>query len=218
MNKNQLTLTIRRTLYDAEIVATALPLCPDIMLYLISPANMQRPFDSDEVHAILHNTPYWIFCWAGGQALAHYILRHPEHVAGKSILDFGAGSGVVAIAAAKAKAKKVIACDIDTHALDAVKANSALNHVHVDTCTALEDVSETVDVIIAADVLYDRENFHFIERFSTSAPAVLLADSRVNRIDIPPYRKVAEIYATTLPDLDDCEAYKNVAIYRATIS
>lgn len=215
MNKNQLTSNIRRTLHDAEIVATALPLCPDIKLYLISPDNMLRSFDSDEVQTILHDTPYWIFCWAGGQALAHYITRHPSRFAGKSVLDFGSGSGVVAIAAAKANARKVIACDIDPYALDAVKANSALNHVHVDICAALEDISETIDIIIAADVLYDQENFCFIHRFLTAAPEILVADSRVNRIDIPPYRRVTEIRSATLPDLDDDEAHKNVAIYWA---
>lgn len=216
MNKAQLTQNIHCTLSDAKIAATSLPLCPDIKLYLISPVNMERSFTHDEIQEILHNTPYWIFCWAGGHALAHHISNQPQQFADKTILDFGSGSGVVAIAAAKANARKVIACDIDPHALDAIKANAALNHVHVGLCTNLSEITEKVDLIIAADVLYDQSNFYLIKEFLTYAPEVLVADSRVNRITSASYQKVAEITATTIPDLDDYEAHKKVALYRAT--
>ncbi|MEZ5583685.1 MAG: hypothetical protein R3F37_13865 [Candidatus Competibacteraceae bacterium] len=60
---------------------------------------MERPFAGDEIQLILANTPYWIFCWAAGQALAQYLLQNPSLVAGRCVVDFGAGSGVVAIAA-----------------------------------------------------------------------------------------------------------------------
>jgi predicted nicotinamide N-methyase len=216
VNKAQLTRHIQRTLSDAKIVATPLPLCPDIKLYLISPDNMERSFSHDEIQIILHNTPYWTFCWAGGHALAHHISCQPDQFADKTILDFGSGSGVVAIAAAKANARKVIACDIDLHALDAIKANAALNHVHVDICTSLGEVTEKVDLIIAADVLYDQSNFYLIKEFLVYGSEVLVADSRVNKINSDFYRKVAEITATTIPDLDDYEAHKKVALYRAT--
>jgi predicted nicotinamide N-methyase len=215
VNKQQLTRHIHYTLSDAKIVATSLPLCPHIKLHLISPDNMERPFAHDEIQVILHNTPYWTFCWAGGHALAHHISCQPQDFANKTILDFGSGSGVVAIAAAKANAKRVIACDIDLHALDAVRANAALNHVHVDVCTTIDEVTEKLDLIIAADVLYDQSNFYLINEFLTYAPEFLVADSRVNKITSTSYQKVAEITATTIPDLDDYEAHKKVALYRA---
>jgi predicted nicotinamide N-methyase len=206
---------LQRTLPDARIVATPLPLCPDLQLYLISPANMQRPFSSDEIRLILNNTPYWIFCWAGGQALASYILQQPALVAGKCVVDFGAGSGVVAIAAKRAGARRVIACDIDPDALAAIAANAALNQVELETGTTLEGLGETVDLIIAADVLYDRDNFHHLHEFLERALAVLVADSRVKTISVAPYRKVAELTATTLPDLEDAPEHRQIGIYRA---
>ena len=66
--------------------------------------------------------PFWAFAWAGGQALARYLLDHPEMVAGREVLDFGSGSGIVAIAAAKAGAARVIAAEIDPFAAAAIAA------------------------------------------------------------------------------------------------
>lgn len=205
---------IMRTLPDANLVPTSLPLCPELKLYLIDPANMQRPFGTEEIGIILANTPYWIFCWASGHALAHYVLCHPELVAGKYIVDFGAGSGVVAIAAAMAGAARVIACDIDPDAIVAVEANAALNQVSVATCRSLAEVAAAPDLMIAADVLYDRENFHYLEELPHLAKEVWVADSRIKAIDLAPYRRIAEITATTLPDLDESEEFSRVKIYR----
>jgi predicted nicotinamide N-methyase len=102
--------------------------------------------------------PYWAFAWAGGQALARYLLDHPEVVAGRSVLDFGAGSGLVAIAAAKAGAASVLAAEIDHFAAAAIAANAALNEVAIAVTTA--DVLDTCDprweVVTAGDVCYER--------------------------------------------------------------
>ncbi len=215
MDLDRLTRNIRRTLPEAQIVATSLPLCPEIQLYLIDPDNMQRAFAIDEIQTILANTPYWTFCWASGQALACYLLQHKARFAGRRILDFGAGSGVVAIAAVMAGAAKVIACDIDPDALEAVRANAALNRVEVETCVDLVQLTEPFDLIIAADVLYDRENFHYLQEFLALAPEILVADSRVKSLELPPYRKVAELTATTLPDLDEPGEFRRIGIYQA---
>lgn len=215
MNEWTLIRNIQRTLPDAQIVRTPLTLCPELELFLIGPENMQRSFAGNEIQAVLDNTPYWTFCWASGQALAYYILQHREAFAGKRILDFGSGSGVVAIAAAMAGAARVTACDVDGDAIDAIQANAALNHVRVHTCVSLDELTETIDLIIAADVLYDRENFHFLEAFLHRAPEVLVADSRAKHCDVPPYRRIAEITTHTLPDLEECDEFKRVAIYQA---
>lgn len=217
MNASHLNRNIHRTLPDARIIATPLPLCPELSLHLIDPDNMQRPFNSDEIQIILANTPYWCFCWAAGQALAHYLLNNPEQVAGKTVLDFGSGSGVVAIAAALAGAAEVIACDIDADALDAIVANAELNQVSLRTCETLDTLIQPPDLIIAADVLYDIANRHFLELFLTQQSDVLLADSRVKEIDLPPYRKITEIHATTLPDLQEPDLFNRVALYRADL-
>ena len=102
--------------------------------------------------------PFWAFAWAGGQALARYLLDHPAGVAGHSVLDFGAGSGLVAIAAAKAGAASVFAAEIDHFAAAAIAANAALNDVAIAVTTA--DLLDTVDprweVVSAGDVCYER--------------------------------------------------------------
>src|SRR5262245_9823010 len=102
--------------------------------------------------------PFWAFAWAGGQALARYLLDHPEQIDGRSLLDFGAGSGLVAIAAAKAGAAAVVAAEIDHFAAAAITANAALNEVAVTVTTT--DVAGTFDprweVVAAGDVCYER--------------------------------------------------------------
>jgi predicted nicotinamide N-methyase len=215
VNPARLRHNLRRTLPDARLIETPLPLCPALRLYLIDPANMQRPFNSDEIPVILANTPYWSFCWAAGQALAYDLLHNPHLVAGKTVVDFGAGSGVVAIAAALAGAARVIACDIDTDACDAIAANAELNRVSLQICKTLDSLTGRPDLIVAADVLYDIANRQFLELFLTLEADILLADSRVKHIDLPPYRKIAEITATTLPDLQEPETLGQVAVYRA---
>ena len=214
MPKKNLTYNIQRTLPDAQIVETPLPLCPEMSLYLISADNMQRRFSVDETHRIIGTAPYWSFCWASGQAMASYIFAHRDLIEEKSILDFGSGSGVVAVAAAMAGAGEVIACDNDQAAIDAIKANAELNRVQVNTCESLVGISDSIDLIITADVLYDRENHHFLIEFLSMASLIFIADSRLKTLDVRPYKKIAEIETTILPDLSEGDEFKHVNIYR----
>jgi predicted nicotinamide N-methyase len=215
VNINILTKNIQRTLTDAHIVETPLQLCPDIKLFLLSANNLKRQFTSDEICVVQNSTPYWSFCWASGQAMAYYILRNIKFFEGKRILDFGSGSGVVAIAAAMAGAEKVVACDSDGDAIDAVRVNAMLNDVQIRTCKSLHDLSHCFDMIITADVLYDRENHSLLEKFLTYAPEIFVADSRIKTIDVIPYQKLAEITTTTLPDLHEGDEFNHVSIYHA---
>src|SRR5205814_8568090 len=102
--------------------------------------------------------PFWAFAWAGGQALSRYLLDHPAEVAGRFVLDFGAGSGLVAIAAAKAGAARVVAAEIDPFAAAAIAINATLNDVAVTVTTA--DVIGAADprceVVSAGDVCYEQ--------------------------------------------------------------
>jgi predicted nicotinamide N-methyase len=102
--------------------------------------------------------PFWAFAWAGGQALARYLLDHPAEVAGRSVLDFGAGSGLVAIAAAKAGAARVLAAETDHFAAAAIAANAALNDVAiaVRTTDLLDTIGPRWEVVKAGDVCYER--------------------------------------------------------------
>lgn len=196
----------------ARLEATPLPA---LQLYLLNPDYPQGDLDPEAVQRVMNNPLYWVFCWASGQVLAQYLLERPELVAGKRVLDFGCGSGVVAIAAAMAGASQVIACDIDPLALAATRANAELNRVELELVADFFAVEGPLDLIIVADVLYDRANLDWLARFIERAERVLVADSRVRDFDYPPYRQVARQSSCTLPDLDESAEFRGVRIYLA---
>lgn len=205
---------VQSLLPTARIESFALPELP-IELYLIN-ADFPRGRLPQEVALQLMEQPfYWAFCWASGAVLARYLLDNPELVAGKRILDFGCGSGVAGIAAAKAGAAEVIACDIDPTARTAAEANAQLNGVSLSLSDDFDNVSGEVDVILAADVLYDRDNLPWLARFQDKAKTVLVGDSRIKNFDFPGYRKLQEVDACTLPDLDESAEFRRVSIYIA---
>lgn len=215
MNPDTLIRNLARTLPRAGIVPTPLPLCPALKLYLIDPKTIAGPFFGDEIIALQDHPPYWSLCWPGGHALAYYILNNPEAFQGKKVLDFGSGSGVVAIAAALAGAKEVMAWDMDRDAQDAIGANTTLNRVRVQITPLLSDSMDGFDLLLAADVFYDQENVVLLTKFLDLAPEVLVAESRGKSIIIPPYRKMAVMKAKTLPRLEVYDFYERVSIYRA---
>ncbi|GAA1867902.1 methyltransferase [Asanoa iriomotensis] len=113
--------------------------------------------------------PFWAFAWAGGQGLARYVLDHPEVVAGRRVLDVACGSGLVAVAAAKAGAATVRAVDIDPLAIAAVGANAKANGVTVEAvCADILDGPADADVVLAGDVYYSQSfatrMFNFLRR------------------------------------------------------
>lgn len=211
---DHLTRTLRQTLSQARIVAETLPDCGGLQLYLLAADFPQDALSPEEMHAALHEPAYWIFCWASGLALARRILREPELVRGKKVLDFGAGSGVVACAAALAGAREVVACDIDPASLAACRANAELNRVPVRLAGDFFALREDFDLVLAADVLYDRANHGFLAAFLERAPDVLVADSRVKNLQVPPYVLTGEEDAETLPDLNEFDEFRRVRFYR----
>jgi predicted nicotinamide N-methyase len=133
------------------------PHAPEISLHVAEEATELWQKTEDELATIGLPPPFWAFAWAGGQALARYLLDHPERVRGKRVLDFASGSGLVAIAAAKAGAGKVEACDIDAFAAEAMALNAAANGVSLSV--RLDDLvgrDGGWDVICAGDVCYER--------------------------------------------------------------
>jgi predicted nicotinamide N-methyase len=105
--------------------------------------------------------PYWAFCWPGGQAVARYLLDHPQAVAGRSVIDFAAGGGVATLAAMKAGAASGVGNDIDRMALAAIRLNAEANGVHAGTdgsdWLAGPAARPEAEVVIAGDVCYERE-------------------------------------------------------------
>ena len=167
------------------------------------------------MHAVMRYPAYWAFCWASGQVLARYLLEQPAWVRGKRVLDFGCGSGVIAIAAAKAGARKVLACDIDPDAVLATRANALHKQVDIQLYSDFHQITEPVDIIIVADVLYDRDNLPWLGRFLQRADEVLVADCRVKNFCYPPYTLIAQQQGTTVPDLDEFDEFRDVRIYYA---
>jgi predicted nicotinamide N-methyase len=126
--------------------------------------------------------PYWAFAWAGGQALARYLLDNAELVRGRRVFDLGSGSGLVAIAAACAGAAEVTASDLDAMAVAAIGLNAEANGVSVAVLS--EDVVDgegvTADLVLAGDLFYEkpmaRRVMRFLERAVDRGAAVLIGD------------------------------------------
>jgi len=206
---------LRQILPSARLEVVRLPATPVIRLLLLNADYPQGDLSQEEMRRVMDNPLYWIFCWASGQALASFLLRQPQWVRGKRVLDFGCGSGVVAIAAALAGASEVIACDIDPLALQATRFNAGLNEVELTVTDDYFNVSGDIGLIIVADVLYDKSNFVWLQRFVERADKVLIADSRVKNFDHPPYRQIDRRDSFTLPDLDESAEFRDVRIYLA---
>jgi predicted nicotinamide N-methyase len=131
---------------------------PEIELHLACDAIALWGLTEEKLGELGLPPPFWAFAWAGGQALARYLLDHREIVRGKNVLDAASGSGLVAIAAMKAGAKSAIAADIDAFAAIAAKLNAELNGVAVAIIDG-DPVGKATDaeLILVGDVFYDRE-------------------------------------------------------------
>ncbi len=135
--------------------------------------------------------PYWAFCWPGGQALARYVLYNPSVVAGKTVLDFAAGSGVAALAAMPAGAHHAIANDIDALSLLAAQLNAQTNSHNIATdgrdLLALEP-DPAIDVILAGDVCYEKpmaaRAFAWLRKNAAAGKTVLLGDPGRNYLPV----------------------------------
>jgi predicted nicotinamide N-methyase len=134
------------------------PHAPEIRLHVADEITPIWKMTEDALGALGISPPFWAFAWAGGQAIARYVLDNPELVRGKVVLDFAAGSGLCAIAAMKAGAAEALACDIDPFCRAAIAVNSEANGVEVDCVIAdlLDGPPPTVDVILAGDICYEK--------------------------------------------------------------
>ncbi len=134
------------------------PHAPEIRLHVADEATSLWQKTEDELGEIGLPPPFWAFAWAGGQALARYVLDHPDLVRGRRVLDFASGSGLVAIAAAMAGAGSVEACDIDPFAEAAMRLNAEQNGVAIrPRLEDLVDRDEGWDAVLAGDICYERD-------------------------------------------------------------
>lgn len=191
----------------------------NIKLQLLAIDSEYLRLDAQQIGNFWQQLPYWAFAWAAGQGLAEYILANPELVKGKHVLDFGCGSGLVGIAAAKAGAKSVVCCDTDPSALLATQENARRNGVVVEVVRdwksdALKENPQVFDCLLAADVLYDLTSAGDLSRQCEGIPCWLVAETQYQ---LPPWsdlKKVGQTVATTLPVLDDFDQNLTVSIYQ----
>jgi len=143
--------------------------------------------------------PFWAFCWASGQALARFLLDHPEHVRGALVVDLGCGSGVAGLAASRAGAREVIAVDLDPVAREAARRNAAQNGLRIETSG---EPPAAWDLMLAADVLYETGLRDWVLGEARRGGPVLLADPQrtgTPKLDLP---ELLRLEARTFPDVD----------------
>jgi len=189
----------------------AVPLVPEIRLHLAEESLPIWQKSEEELGAMNVPPPYWAFAWAGGQALARYLLDNPGIVAGRSILDLGSGSGLAGIAAAKAGASRVVAADIDVFALEAIGLNASANAVSLEIRgdDMLDGVPAPFDVVLVSDLFYERALAARVLAFSDAAMAqgarVLAGDPRRSYFPADRFRAEAEYSVPVTRELEDAE-------------
>lgn len=195
------------------------PLVPDIVLHTADEAVPLWSKTEEELGEAGLPPPFWAFAWAGGQALARYILDHHKHVAGKTIIDLASGSGLVAIAAMKAGANRVFAYDIDAFARTAIVLNATENGVAIEPRgDDLLDGSSAPDTqtILAGDIFYERDTaeraFAFLSAQAMRGTTVLIGDPGRTYLPKDKLRKLAEYKVPVTRDLEDAEI-KNTAVW-----
>jgi len=195
------------------------PLVPEIGLHLAEESLPIWRKTEEELGEMGLPPPYWAFAWAGGQALARYILDQAGELAGKRVLDIGAGSGLAAIAAAKAGARDVIAADIDVLAVTAIGLNAAANGVTITATTDdwLSGVSPLADLILVGDLFYERplaeRVMAFCRRKAAEGGLVLVGDPRRSYFPADAFIAITHYEVPVTRELEDAEI-KRAAVWQ----
>jgi predicted nicotinamide N-methyase len=195
------------------------PLVPEIPLHIAEESVPIWQKTEEELGEMNVPPPYWAFAWAGGQALARYLLDNPGLVDDRCVLDLGSGSGLVAIAAAKAGARRALAADIDAFAVAAIELNAAANGVALET-TADDLLATPVagfDVVLIGDLFYERPLAERVLSFAGAAVAqgalVLSGDPRRSYFPADRFHILAEYSVPVTRELEDSEI-KHTAVWQ----
>lgn len=203
---------------NTELLAA--PLAPEIVLHLAAESLPIWQKTEDQLGEMNVPPPYWAFAWAGGQAMARYLLDNPDICRGRAVLDLGSGSGICAIAAAKAGAGRVLAADIDVVALAAIKLNGKANDVHIETTgdDLLARPGLRDGLVIVGDLFYERELadrvLGFIDSAKAAGCAVFIGDPQRSYFPRGRFEKLFEYQVPVTRELEDAEI-KRTAVWRA---
>ena len=194
------------------------PACPEISLWMATEVTPLWEATEQALMRVNLPPPYWAFCWAGGQALTRYILDNPDLVRGKRVLDFAAGSGATAIAAARNGAARVEAAEIDSMAAAVIPLNAELNGVNVEVLFG--DVVGTEcrwDVVVAGDVCYEQPMtehiWPWLRKLAADGATVIMADP--GRAYLPKHGllEIARMEVATSLELED-RTRREVVVYK----
>ena len=210
-----MTIANRAAFIRANTRLIAPPHCPELRLHLADDAVALWELTEEELGELGLPPPFWAFAWAGGQALARYVLDHPETVRGKSVLDVASGCGLVAIAAMKAGAARALAIDLDQFAADAAILNAEANDVIIEA--RAEDALARApgeEVILVGDLFYDRDiSPALLTWLRASGRDVLIGDPGRTYLPKDDLIKVAEYQVPVSRALEDAEV-KRTGVWR----
>lgn len=204
----------RRDFIRRNTRVLAVPQVPEIRLHLADDATELWLKTEADLGRLDLPPPFWAFAWAGGQALARYVVDHPETVRGARVLDFASGSGLVGIAAARAGAAAVEAADIDTYALDAIALNAALNGATLaPRGDDLVGRDEGWEVVLAADIFYERDTAgavtSWLAGLAGRGARVLVGDPGRSYFDAARFAPLATYDVPVMRSLEDADVKRS---------
>ena len=208
----------REAFIAANTILTTAPLIPELRLHLATEITPLWQATEATLETTGLPPPYWAFAWVGGQAVARHILDHPELVRGRRVLDFAAGCGLIALAAARAGAASVTAVDIDLFALAAIRLNAAANGLAV--AVSAENVvgrPSGADLVLAGDVCYERPMAEaviaWLRAEAAAGAAVIIGDPGRSYLPRTGLTALARHVIPTISDVEDA-AVKSTTVWR----
>ncbi|HTH96081.1 MAG TPA: 50S ribosomal protein L11 methyltransferase [Stellaceae bacterium] len=225
MDKMTMDAGAARRFIETHTIPVHPPLVPEVTLYTATEITPIWEASEAELAAAEVPPPFWAFPWAGGQALARYILDNPELVAGRHVLDFGSGSGLVGIAALKAGARSVEAAEIDPIACTVIGLNAGMNGVEL-TATPRDVIGEPLakmangqgcSVVLVGDMCYERPLAEaltsWLRHEAAQGAAVLMGDAGRNYLPGRGLARLAQFAVPTTLELED-KTVRDATIWR----
>lgn len=214
-----MSIPARREFILANTKLMPVPLVPEVRLHLAHEAVPLWQKTEEELGQMGLPPPFWAFAWAGGQALARYVLDNPDVVRGKTVIDLASGSGLVGIAAIRAGARSVLAADIDHFALEAIRLNAESNAVEMAAVAddLLQAPAPAAGAILVGDLFYERDLAQRLLAWLLAAHQqgadVLIGDPGRSYLPRERLVAVASYRVPVTRDLEDAEI-KNTSVWR----